>query len=355
MRRAVKAFTFIAAAAMVTSCGSSGSGSGSGDGDGKDSALVITDGGGTFHDALAKTVYKPCATSIDTKISSATYDYSVGLIKAQVQGAKEWDVVSLGAFISEDEAAKLFAPVDYSVVTADGLPKEAKKKYWVGYDVTGIGLGYRTDKYSTAPTDWSDLWDVKKFPGTGTLEKNAVNSNLELALLADGVKPSEMYPLDLDRAFKKLDELFDKRRMIFYDSGATMVQQYASGTATIGTGWTGRFTQAAEEKVPIALAQKNMIMATTNWAVLKTSKNQKAAMKFIDCASGAESQAAMDTELAGQIPVNTKAYELLDPKIRKAIPAPDATDVLRQSNDYWAENFDSALARWQKWLAKHGG
>lgn len=353
MRRSVKVFTLIAAAAMVTSCGSSGSGSDSGDK--KGGALVVTDGGGTFHDALAKAVYKPCATSIDTKVNNATYDYSVGLIKAQVQGAKEWDVVSLGAFISEDEAAKLFAPIDYSVVTADGLPKEAKKKYWVGYDVTGIGLGYRTDKYSTAPTDWSDLWDVKKFPGTGTLEKNAVNSNLELALLADGVKPSEMYPLDLDRAFKKLDELFDNRRMIFYDSGATMVQQYASGTATIGTGWTGRFTQAADEKVPVALAQKNMIMATTNWAVLKTSKNQKAAMKFIDCASGAERQAAMDTELPGQIPVNTKAYDLLDPKIQKVIPAPDATDVLRQSNDYWAENFDTALARWQKWLTKHGG
>jgi putative spermidine/putrescine transport system substrate-binding protein len=41
---------------------------------------------------------------------------------------------------------------------------------------------------------------------------------LEIALLADGVAPDKLYPLDLDRAFKKLDTI--KKNTIWWATNA---------------------------------------------------------------------------------------------------------------------------------------
>lgn len=331
-------------------CGSSGQ-SGSADGH----TIVLADGGGTFGDAAKKAIYEPCEKELGIKVKVVPYDYSVGQIRAQVKGPKEWDVVSLGAWLTDDEAGSLLAPLDTDVVKPQGLTPDLKFKYWVPYDITVIGLGYNTDKIKGSPQGWAPLWDAKKYPGTGTLEKNAVNYNLELALLADGVAPNDMYPIDYDRAFKKLDELFDARKMIFYDSGTALIQQYQTGTAVIGSGWGGRFTQAKAEGAPLGLSTKQAVEAFTSWAVLKTSSNQTDAMKFVNCAVSAEREANFDTIFPGQAPANSLAYEKLPSDVKAALPDPDDPTVLHSSVKYWAENYDKATELWNQWLAKHAG
>jgi putative spermidine/putrescine transport system substrate-binding protein len=47
---------------------------------------------------------------------------------------------------------------------------------------------------------------VKGFPGTRAL-RNDPQTVLEAALLADGVPRDKLYPLDVDRAFKKLEQI----------------------------------------------------------------------------------------------------------------------------------------------------
>src|SRR5205823_2462578 len=58
----------------------------------------------------------------------------------------------------------------------------------------------------TQPKSWADWWDVKKFPGARSMRDHPVD-NLEFALIADGVAMDKLYPLDVDRAFKKLDQI----------------------------------------------------------------------------------------------------------------------------------------------------
>lgn len=323
--------------------------------EGESNTIVLADGGGTFSEAAVKAVYEPCEDELGIEVEVVPYDYSVGQIKAQVQGPQEWDVVSLGAFLTEDEASGILAPIDRSIVNIEGLSDDLIFKYWVPYDVTVIGLGYNTDQITGEPAGWPDLWDSEKYPGTGTLEKNAVSFNLELALLADGVAPEDVYPIDYDRAFKKLDELFEARKMMFYDSGTTLVQQYQTGTAVIGSGWGGRFTQAAAEGAPLSLVTNGAIEAFTNWAVLKTAPNQEDAMRFINCAISAEREAAFVEEFPGQGPANTEAYDLLSESAKSALPDPDDPTILHSSISYWATEFADATERWNQWLAKHGG
>ena len=47
---------------------------------------------------------------------------------------------------------------------------------------------------------------MKKFPGRRALRNHPI-ATLEAALMADGVAPDKLYPLDVDRAFKKLEEI----------------------------------------------------------------------------------------------------------------------------------------------------
>ncbi|RWD96179.1 MAG: ABC transporter substrate-binding protein, partial [Mesorhizobium sp.] len=52
-------------------------------------------------------------------------------------------------------------------------------------------------------------WDVNSFPGVRSLVSGQYGSEgpWEEALLADGVAPKDIYPMDIDRLFKSLDRI----------------------------------------------------------------------------------------------------------------------------------------------------
>ena len=52
----------------------------------------------------------------------------------------------------------------------------------------------------------ADFWNVKDFPGKRSLP-NFPAYMLPAALMADGVTADKLYPIDLDRAFKRLDKI----------------------------------------------------------------------------------------------------------------------------------------------------
>ena len=85
-------------------------------------------------------------------------------------------------------------------------------------------LGYRKDAFpgGKGPQNWVDFWDAKKFPGPRTLRDSPVD-NLEFALMADGVAPDKLYPLDIDRAFKKLDAI-KPHISVWWKTGAQSAQ-----------------------------------------------------------------------------------------------------------------------------------
>jgi len=64
----------------------------------------------------------------------------------------------------------------------------------------------RNSRRRRRPTAGPIFWDVKKFPGRRAL-RNHRSPRWEAALMADGVAPDKLYPLDVDRAFKKLEEI----------------------------------------------------------------------------------------------------------------------------------------------------
>ncbi|WP_051505828.1 extracellular solute-binding protein [Mesorhizobium sp. WSM2561] len=58
------------------------------------------------------------------------------------------------------------------------------------------------------PTNWEEFWDTTEFRGVRAMPAHTdAWRQLTAALLADGVPRDKLCPMDVDRAFKKLDEL----------------------------------------------------------------------------------------------------------------------------------------------------
>jgi putative spermidine/putrescine transport system substrate-binding protein len=317
-----------------------------------DNTIVVVDGGGSYHDSQLKTTIEPFEKATGIKVVSVSYDYSVGAIKAQAKGAQSWDVVSIGNPISDADQAELFQKVDYGVVAEPGLPDEAKLPYQTLYVGYARVPAYRTDKFTTAPQTWADIWDTKKFPGTRQMENYPVGT-LEVALMADGVDPKDLYPLDVKRALKKLDELTDSAKVVWWSAGAEMVQNFSTGVADIGVGWNGRLVQAKAEKIPVDYSLDGAIIQGTSWAVMKSSKKAENAMKFINFATSPKVAAADATDFRGNVPMNADAFEFMTPELAREVPSnPEHADTIAGWVDWnwWSNNFDDVYAEWQEWF-----
>src|SRR5262249_4074018 len=151
--------------------------------------------------------FKPFTAATGVQIRTVT-PVSYGKIKAQVQARSyEFDMTSINSMqwlraIREG----LAEPIDWTVVKKEALPPNAvvAVAYGIAQNILGTALSYRRDKYPNGgPTSWADFWDVQKFPGPRSLCLSDSPRTLIFALLADGVPRDELYPLDLDRAFRK--------------------------------------------------------------------------------------------------------------------------------------------------------
>ena len=70
----------------------------------------------------------------------------------------------------------------------------------VGTFLFAAGIAYDPKRFPSGkfPTNFKEFWDVEKFPGRRALRPR-VSEMLEIALVADGVEPSKLYPLDVER------------------------------------------------------------------------------------------------------------------------------------------------------------
>src|SRR5579862_3462536 len=156
--------------------------------------VVIAAYGGSFQDAQTKAFFDTYAKATGTKVIGTT-GTGYAKVKAMVSsGNITWDVVSADAAAYENEVKDgLLQPIDYSVVKADGIPSDLRTKYGVGYMKFSENVAWSKDKFPKG------LTAAQFFDPTVKARRVMLAVpyyNLEFALLADGVKSANLYPLD---------------------------------------------------------------------------------------------------------------------------------------------------------------
>ncbi|MDW6061459.1 extracellular solute-binding protein [Streptomyces sp. FXJ1.4098] len=171
----------------------------------------------------------------------------------------------------------------------------------------------------------------------------------EAALLADGVGPSKLYPLDTKRALRKWDGI--KSDLTYWKTGAQQTQIAQSGQADMIMAWSGRIYEANANGANFRPVWNNSFTLYDVFAVPKGSKNTKAAMGLINYALGEEQQ-TRQSEYTSYAPVNVNSKPTLSPQAQKLDPTQEK--VLNQSITpdftYWGQNRDKLSTAWTDWL-----
>lgn len=275
-------------------------------------------------------------------------------IQAQIEsGNIVWDVIDSGAADVEANCGILFEPLDYTIIDVSQLPdKTPEMKCGAPALFYGYTFFYNEDKYKdNPPTSWADFFDVEKFPGVRAVDGRSLPTagTIEAALLADGVSDSDLYPLDLERAFKKWDTV--KGDLLYWKTGAEQTQMAESAEADMIFGWSARIYEANTHGANFKPMWKGAFALYDVFAVLKGSKNTLPSMALINYALGAEQQAKM-TELTSYSPVNINAKPELD-KLGEEFNAmkPEVLEQFATVNiGYWAEHRNAIAEAWDNWL-----
>ena len=172
--------------------------------------LTVSSYGGAYQEAQRKGWFEPYAALTGVTIVESE-DSANATIKAQVEsGQVTWDVVDVGNDFGLEGNADVLEPLDYTRIPKDEILPGFADTYRVAAITYGIVMAYRTDKFDGAtPQNWADFFDLAKFPGKRGLYDYSTGGVLEIALLADGVAPKDLYPLDVPRALAKLDTIKD--------------------------------------------------------------------------------------------------------------------------------------------------
>jgi putative spermidine/putrescine transport system substrate-binding protein len=316
--------------------------------------ITICSYGGTYNQGLEEVFGKPFTQATGIKVIVTTVP-TYAQMEAQVKsGNIEWDIVDAeNRMYARGVKSGIFEPMDLSLINTQDFVKGSVKKYGVGLVYYSYNISYNTDKWPVGkgPSSMKDLWDVKRFPGPRMMKLTAF-SNLEAALLADGVPRDKIYPINVDRALKKMDEL-KPYVQIWWKTGGQAQQALRQKEVDVAFFSGGRVIQLMEQKVPVTFEWNDQLVILDYWTILKGSKNKDAAMKFIAFASDPKRQAGF-AEWTYYGAANTKAYNFI--KKEKAMLLPTYPENFAKAvvvdEDWYAEHEESVEQRWDAWRMK---
>ncbi|HUK07893.1 MAG TPA: ABC transporter substrate-binding protein [Stellaceae bacterium] len=315
--------------------------------------MTVADPGGVWTPAADAAYVKPFEKEFDVDINHIAREHYPSVeIKANVETkAYTWDVViATDADVYELAPQNLLEPLDWSGEDMQQIMPEARKPGWLGSDIYATIIAFRTDKYGkNGPQSWADFWDVKKFPGRRAMHKHPIDM-LEVALLADGVPKDKVYPIDMDRAFKKLDEI-KPHVQVWWTGGAQTTEMLESGEVDMMPTWNGRAQVVIDAGKPVDITWNQGIFALEGWVIPKGDPKVELGKKFIKYCANAKRQAVFASALPYG-PTNPKAYDYIPKDRAKYLPtAPDNFKLLMQSsNEWWGTNKEKAIERFNAWL-----
>ena len=335
----------------------------------QEKSLTLIVGGGVLGDWVVKAFVEPFEQETGIKVNRIHEQASAAQIKLKHENKQiDFDLTgSTGSISIPFLKQGIMKPIDYSKIDqallAD-LPDSAKREWGVQFMYYAWVLGLNAEKFpegQPAPGNWAEFWDVEKFPGTRTLQSGELGFQgpFEEALLADGVTPDKLYPLDVDRAFASLDKIKPSIRK-WWKVGSEMLQLFQSGGATMGMGFEGRFAALANTERPARVVWNQAKMTGFFWSIPEGAKNVEEAYKFIEFTLRPDRQAAYAT-MSSYGPANPKAFEQIAPEVaKKLVTNPEnQTNAYAMQDEWYAEigpdgrtNSEMLAQRWNEWITK---
>ena len=315
-----------------------------------DSSITITSWGGSYHEMVKQVFVEPFTA--ETGIAVQIVDNGdMAKVKAQVlSNSVQWDVIDAPAgFATSGAKEDLWEELDPSLSGMTGLLQEPNPLYMPIYLYSG-GLLWHGERNpdGTHPTDFAGFFDVEKFPGRRCM-RSLAQETLEMALIADGVAPNDLYPLDVDRAFAKLDQL-KPHVSKFASSTPEQSSTVAQNEADFSYSYYNRVRAFQASGTPLEFSFEQTNNALDFFAIPKGSRNKEAAMKYIEFCVRPEQQKAW--ALAGfYMPNHTETLNALRESPEGSF-LPDLESGRNAIIDpvWWGDNLTEVQRRYAEWM-----
>ncbi len=321
--------------------------------------LTIVSWGGAYQEAQREVYFRPWMAARSQRLLEETWDGGVGVLRARIRsGANSWDVVQVESeelLIGAEEG--LFEPLDWEAIGGrDNYIPQAVSEFGVGAILYAFVLAWDRDRLREAPRGWADVFDTARIPGRRGLRRGP-KTTLEIALLADGVPPAEVYRVlateaGTERAFRKLDGI--RGEISWWERGSQPQQWLATGEVALTNAYNGRIAAAnAVDGRNFGIGWNQNLYTLDSWVIMRGSPNRDRALDFLRFAGQAEVQA----ELPPRIPYGVTARganALLPREVLAQLPsAPqNAASALRIDDRFWLDHIDRLNARFNDWLAR---
>jgi putative spermidine/putrescine transport system substrate-binding protein len=314
--------------------------------------ITISSWGGNYQEAVSKAIWQPTAEKLGITILEDTTN-GLADIRAQVTANSVlWDVAELTIDgCAQGEAEGLFEELDYSVINKEGFDPAIAQKSYIGFNYYSNVIGWNKEKFPEGPQSWADFWNVKKFPGRRSL-RNDPAEVLEAALLADGVAPDQLYPLDLERAFNSLEKI-KPHISVWWSSGAQSAQLVADGEVDLIGAWNGRISAAIASGAPFDFTFNQGLLIADCLVIPKGVKNKDLAIKALATAVSPEILANLP-QFIDYGPATAKAFETgkISPEVAKTLNT-SPENAAKQAvvrGDWWGEHGAEARERWANFI-----
>lgn len=265
-------------------------------------ALTAAFYGGEWGDAIQSCIVDPFAKSSGIKVTPDPGVSTVTLGKLRQQkGAPVIDVAWMDGGVSELASEDgLLADVSSQAVSniANMIPEGVYKTsagavYALSTGFYSIGLVYNTKEVKTPPASFWDLWKPE-FANVSTMPSpvNAMGVPLFMHLnKALGGTTGNYEP-----AVKKYKEL---KVSSFFDASGSATNSFQSGEVVVGAHYASAAWSLADKGLPITYAAPKEGAPTNDIRVhiVKGTKNQAAAVKFVDFAVAKEQAVCMSEKL----------------------------------------------------------
>jgi putative spermidine/putrescine transport system substrate-binding protein len=311
--------------------------------------IAVTCWGGVYEDAIRQVLAEPFTAETGIGVTLIN-NADLARMKVQVESRNvSWDVFdSVGPQIMAGVREELWEPLDLSIVEVEELNTQAGEDH-VGFYYFAGGTAYDPERLPEGrePSTFADFWDVERFPGRRGL-RTRVSETLELALLADGVAPEALYPLDVERGFAALDRIKPHVRR-WIEATPETVTLIASNELDFTYSYLSRVLPARRAGTSIALAMGQTLNSLEYLAVPRNGRNTREAMEYVAFCLRPDRQAAF-CEVLEFTPNVDAAMELVSDEARARMPNMNDPNSVVIDDAWWGEHYDALQRRFTEWM-----
>ncbi|MBN9589492.1 MAG: extracellular solute-binding protein [Alphaproteobacteria bacterium] len=327
--------------------------------------LTVTSWAGAYSQAQDRAMMRPFASArrVDTRL--ALWDGELKDVAQAVQtGTYKGDVIDFELPRAIEACRRgLLEKIDPESLPPGDNGESAAKDFvpgaigpcWVGSIVYSQVIVAAPRRFDTPPATLADFFDTQKFPGRRALSRASPKFNLEMALLADGIAPADVYktlstPEGLDRAFAKLAGLHP----VWAHDSRDALEWVRNGQAVMASALNGDVFDARKDFTPDVIWDRQMYELDV-FAIPKGDPKKDRALDFIRFATGTAPLARTASWLPYG-PARRSAWSRVgdNPELKIAMtpfqPTAHFATAFAVDDGWWQGHMAALMPRWQAFV-----